>query len=114
MADRRNVLHTHGKIKEGIKVVVEQRTDENLKEHSKISRDAEEYEGDIQGEHKGEKCSTSQGGGAVDGTGCKRSYKNNLTGNQSAYCVTSEKTKKPLAIVHYQTSCIVQARLSEK
>ena len=100
-------MRTHGKIKEGISIVKEQRVEENLKEHNAAVRSAKGYKGDIKWEHNGKECSTSQGGGAFDGHGNKRSFRNRHTGSQSAFGVFSKLTKKPLTLVHYQVSRIV-------
>ena len=68
---------------------------------------ADGYEGDVEWEHNGEKCSTSRGCGAYDGCGATRSYGNKHKGNQAAFVVTSGVTKKPVALVHYQVSIVI-------
>ena len=57
--DRKNLLHTHGKIQEAIRIVAARRKDENQTGHTAAVRNAEEYQGDIEWEHNGKKYSTS-------------------------------------------------------
>ena len=98
------MLRTHEKIKVGIRNVKEQRTEENSKEHNEVTRSLEKYNGDLVWEENGKIHSTCQGGGAMDGCGLKRSFKNRHTSNQSGFNINSVVTKKPLVTVHYQVS----------
>lgn len=111
ISDKRNLLHQHGKVKAAITNVFEERKDENMKEHVAAVRSSENYEGDLEWEDAtGEKHSTSQGGGAIDGHGLKRSYMNNHTGSQSSAQCSSSVTKKPLALVHNQVCQLASFR----
>ena len=47
MSAKDNIMHTRGKIKEGIKAVVGAHTEENRKEHNELTRQAEGCECDV-------------------------------------------------------------------
>ena len=101
ISSKRNILRTHKKVKVAIKTIAAARQEENMKEHVSLTRSTEGYEGDVEWDHIGEKCSTSKGSGAFDGCGATRSYGNKHKGKQSAFVVTSGVSKKPIALVHY-------------
>lgn len=109
VSSKRNIIHTHGKVKEAIKTIAVARQEENMKEHVSLTRSAEGYEGDVEWEHNGDKCSTSRGSGAYDGCGATRSYGNKHKGNQAAFVVTSGVSNKPVGLVHYQVSTSVSS-----
>ena len=54
--DRKNLLHTHGKIKEAIQIVAERRKEENQTKHAAAVHHADGYQGDIEWEQNGKKC----------------------------------------------------------
>ena len=107
VSNRRNTMHTHGKVRASIHNIAERRADENCRQHNRLTRSAPDYVGDIEWEQDGVKHSTCQSSVCNDGAGAKRSYGNKHTRSQSASITTSALTKKPLCLAHGQVSHVM-------
>ena len=89
ISNRRNLLHTLGKIIVSISNVKEERLINNLKEHVAATRNIPGYKGVVEWCHDGKQLSTCVGNIAMDRTGYTRSYGNKHKGNEGSFAILS-------------------------
>ena len=104
MSTRGYLAHQTKKVKAAIKETIKGRLEENRREHNALIRAEPDYKGDLESEKDGEKRSTCGGGVSMDGAGCTRAYNHKIKGKQSLFIVNSQKTNKPLCMIHSQVS----------
>lgn len=103
MSNRRNVRHAERKVRDTIKTLYKERTEEFRAEHVEASKLLPDYE-PIEFEYHGVSSVATPGKVSCDGAGSKRAFRHNITSSETATIIQSETTKKPLALVHSRVS----------
>ena len=102
MSTNRNLRHTLKKVRPAIHEVYLVRKEENMKQHVEECRKLGYKE--INYTHDGVEYSAMSGPVAIDGVGCKRAYRHNITGTETACIVQSPVAGVCLHLEHSQVS----------